>query len=165
MIDVISDVNQYMSGNHGDSAYFATVFFAHLHEDTSELSYVSAGHETILVRKATGGFDELEATGPALGIFDWASYTSSTAGFSDGEVILAYSDGVIDARNASDQGYGFDRLKVYFDRCGEQSVVEMQDGLLRDLDDYMNSTEQFDDITMMFVKRFKCNSSQDRPVV
>ena len=165
MIDVISDVNQYMSGNHGDSAYFATVFFAHLHEDTSELSYVSAGHETILVRKATGGFDELEATGPALGIFDWASYTSSTAGFSDGEVILAYSDGVIDARNASDQGYGFDRLKVYFDRCGEQSVVEMQDGLLRDLDEYMNSTEQFDDITMMFVKRFKCNSSPDRPDV
>ena len=80
-------------------------------------------------------------------------------------MILAYSDGVIDARNASAQGDGFDRLKVYFDRCGEQSVVEMQDGLLRDLDEYMNSTEQFDDITMMFVKRFKCNSSPDRPDV
>ena len=154
MVDVISDVNQYMSGNHGDSAYFATVFFGHLHEETSDLCYVSAGHETVLVRKASGSFDELEATGPALGIFEGAFYTSSTAGFSDGEVILAYSDGVIDARNASDQGYGFDRLKAFFSRCGDQSVVEMQDNLLDEIDHYMDKSDQFDDITMMFIRRF-----------
>lgn len=154
MVDVISDVNQYMSGNHGDSAYFATVFFAHLHEESSELCYVSAGHETILVKKAAGAFDELEATGPALGIFGGASYTSSTTGFSEGEVILAYSDGVVDARNPLDQGYGFDRLKDYFSRCGDQPVVEMQDDLLDEIDRYMNKSDQFDDITMMFIRRF-----------
>ena len=99
MVDVISDVNQYMNANHGDSAYFATVFFGHLHEDTSQLSYVSAGHEAVLIRKAAGVFAELEATGPALGIFDGAIYNGSTTSFCAGEKLLAYSDGVIDARN------------------------------------------------------------------
>ena len=68
MVDVISDVNQYMSANHGDSAYFATVFFGHLHEDTSQLSYVSAGHEAVLIRKAAGVFAELD-NGSSAGDF------------------------------------------------------------------------------------------------
>ena len=85
MVDVISDVNQYMSANHGDSAYFATVFFGHLHEDTSQLSYVSAGHEAVLIRKAAGVFAELEATGPALGIFDGHSQWFYNVFFCAGE--------------------------------------------------------------------------------
>ena len=153
MVDVISDVNQYMSANHGDSAYFATVFFGHLHEDTSQLSYVSAGHEAVLIRKAAGVFAELEATGPALGIFDGAIYNGSTTSFCAGEKLLAYSDGVIDARNPLGDSYGISRLKNYFDRFGGCEIVEMQDALLHELDEFMEESEQFDDITMMFVKR------------
>ena len=153
MVDVISDVNQYMSANHGDSAYFATVFFGHLHEDTSQLSYVSAGHEAVLIRKAAGVFAELEATGPALGIFDGAIYNGSTTSFCAGEKLLAYSDGVIDARNPLGDSYGISRLKNYFDRFGGYEIAEMQDALLHELDEFMDESEQFDDITMMFVKR------------
>ena len=153
MVDVITDVNEYMSTNHGDATYFATVFFGHLHEDNSHLCYVSAGHETVLIRKGAGDFEELDATGPALGIFSGANYTSSTTGFGEGKTILAYTDGVIDARNPLDEGYRIDRVKECFDRRGEQTITEMQDGLLRELDQYMGEAEQFDDITMMFIKR------------
>ena len=153
MVDVITDVNEYMSTNHGDATYFATVFFGHLHEDNSNLCYVSAGHETVLIRKGAGDFEELEATGPALGIFSGANYTSCTTGFVEGETMLAYTDGVIDARNPRDEGYSIDRVKEYFDRRGDHTVNEMQDGLLHELDQYMGGSEQFDDITMMFIER------------
>ena len=153
MVNVITDVNQYMSTNHGDSAYFATVFFGHLHEDTAQLSYVSAGHEAALIRTKAGCFVELDATGPALGIFGGASYASSSVFFGKGERLLAYSDGVIDARNPMGEGYGIDRLKDYFDRFGDQGIAEMQEALLRELDEHMKDSEQFDDITMMFIKR------------
>jgi sigma-B regulation protein RsbU (phosphoserine phosphatase) len=153
MVNVITDVNQYMSTNHGESAYFATVFFGHLHEDTAQLSYVSAGHEAALIRTKAGCFAELDATGPALGIFGGASYASSSVFFGKGERLLAYSDGVIDARNPMGEGYGIDRLKDYFDRFGDQDIAEMQEALLRELDEHMKDSEQFDDITMMFIKR------------
>ena len=107
----------------------------------------------MLIRKEAGEFEELDATGPALGIFSGANYTSSTTGFGEGETILAYTDGVIDARNPLDEGYRIDRVKEYFDRRGDHTVNEMQDGLLHELDQYMGGSEQFDDITMMFIER------------
>ena len=51
------------------------------------------------------------------------------------------------------EGYGIDRLKDYFDRFGDQSIAEMQEALLRELDEHMKDSEQFDDITMMFIER------------
>lgn len=153
MVDVISDVNHYMSSNHGSCMYFATVFFGHVDEETSELSYVSAGHETALLRRCDGNYLQLEATGPALGIFDGAVYGSSSVQFEAEETILAYSDGVTDARNPSGERYGMDRLKQFFDSHHLQTVEDMQKDLLQSLDEFMQGTEQFDDITMMFIKR------------
>lgn len=153
MVDVISDVNEYMSANHGSCMYFATVFFGHIDEDSSTLSYVSAGHETALLRKTDGEYIRLETTGPALGIFSGATFGSSSAQFETGDIVLAYSDGVTDARDPQGERYGLERLKAFFDSHHESSVVQMQQDLLRVLDDFMQDSEQFDDITMMFIKR------------
>lgn len=153
MVDVISDINHYMSKNHGSCMYFATVFFGHVDEETSELSYVSAGHETALVRRGDGNYLQLEATGPALGIFDGAVYGSSSVQFEAEDTILAYSDGVTDARSPSGERYGMDRLKQFFNSHYLQTVEDMQKDLLQSLDAFMQGTEQFDDITMMFIKR------------
>jgi len=99
LVDVISDVNRYMSSNHGSCMYFATVFIGHINEKSRDLSYVSAGHESSLLRKKNGDYVNLDATGPALGIFEGAVYGSSVIDFAPEDIILAYSDGVIDARN------------------------------------------------------------------
>jgi serine phosphatase RsbU (regulator of sigma subunit) len=153
MVNIISDVNQYMSTNHGSCMYFATVFFAHINEEISRMSYVSAGHETALLKKNNGEYLQLEATGPALGIFDGATFGSSSAEFHPGEIVLAYSDGVTDARNPQDERYGIERLKAFFDSHDHLTVEQMQENLLNTIDTFMQGTEQFDDITMMFIKR------------
>ncbi len=153
MVDVISDVNHYMSSNHGSCMYFATVFFGHIDEKSSKLSYISAGHETALLRKHDGDYMQMEATGPALGIFDGAVYDSSSVEFEAGEIILAYSDGVTDARSPSGERYGMERLKNFFTEHHLQTTDELQRDLLESLDNFMQDTEQFDDITMMFIKR------------
>jgi serine phosphatase RsbU (regulator of sigma subunit) len=153
MVDVISDVNHYMSSNHGSCMYFATVFFGHIDEKSSKLSYISAGHETALLRKLDGNYMQMEATGPALGIFDGAVYDSSSVEFEAGEIILAYSDGVTDARSPSGERYGMERLKNFFTEHHLQTTDELQRDLLESLDNFMQDAEQFDDITMMFIKR------------
>ena len=92
-------------------------------------------------------------TGPALGIFDGANYASSSTTFEADDWILAYTDGVTDARSPQDKGYGLDQLRSFFSSHNGQSAEEMKDGLLKELDDYMDGAEQFDDITMMFIQR------------
>jgi serine phosphatase RsbU (regulator of sigma subunit) len=153
MVNIISDVNQYMSANHGSCMYFATVFFAHINEESSRMNYVSAGHETALLRQNNGEYLRLETTGPALGIFDGATFGSSSAEFNPGEIVLAYSDGVTDARNPQDERYGIERLKAFFGNHDHLTVEQMQENLLDAIDTFMQGAEQFDDITMMFIKR------------
>lgn len=157
MVNVISDINSYMSINHGSCMYFATVFFGHIDEESSKLSYVSAGHETALLRKTNGVYIRLETTGPALGIFNGATFESSSADFETGDIVLAYSDGVTDARDPRGEGYGLERLKEFFDNHHESSVSQMQQDLLSELDAFMQDSEQFDDITIMFIKRSGLN--------
>ena len=153
MIEIMSNINHYMSTNHGSCMYFATVLFVHIKEDSDQLDYISAGHESALLRRRNGSYDLLKPTGPALGIFDGATYRSSSTVFGPEEWILAYSDGVTDARNPEDQGYGINRLRSFFSHNEHLSVEQMQKSLLNELDGYMDGAEQFDDITMMFIKR------------
>lgn len=153
MVNVIGDVNHYMSSNHGSCMYFATVFFGHIEESSSRLDYISAGHETALLRKSNGEYIQLEATGPALGIFDAANYGSSSVEFEDGEIVLAYSDGVTDACNPLGERYGIERLKSFFNSHHPEPVDQMLQELLGTLDEFMQDADQFDDITMMFIRR------------
>ena len=153
LVDVISDVNRYMSSNHSSCMYFATVFIGHVNEKSQVLSYVSAGHESSLLRKKNGDYAKLDATGPALGIFEGALYGSSATEFATGDIILAYSDGVIDARSPLGESYGMERLKSFFDSHHPHTVDQMQEELLKTLDEFMLGAEQFDDITIMFIKR------------
>ncbi|MCP9826825.1 PP2C family protein-serine/threonine phosphatase [Synechococcus sp. EJ6-Ellesmere] len=153
LISIVTDVNNYMSANHGGCMYFATVFFAHISEDTSLLSYVSAGHEAPLLRRREGRYELLQSTGPALGLFEQAVYASACCTFDDNDVLLAYTDGVTDACNAKNERFHLERLQALFDNVCYQPVEEMQEQLIRALRDFMNGAEQFDDITMMFIKR------------
>ena len=153
LVKVISEVNEYMSANHGESMYFATVFFGHVSDEDVQLSYVSAGHETVVIRQRDHDYHYLQATGPALGLFSQAVYESGSHRFDEGDVLLAYSDGVTDARNDRDESFSFARLKNYFDQVDQQSVFEMRDQLFDSLTRFMNGADQFDDITIMFVKR------------
>ena len=153
LVDVLSEVNRYMSINHGESMYFATVFFAHVSDTEDQLSYVSAGHESVMLNHGDHSHALLPATGPALGLFPDAVYQCASHRFAEGDVLLAYSDGVTDARNERDESFSAARLKAYFDQVHQQSVFEMRDQLYARLIEYMNGAEQFDDITIMFVKR------------
>ncbi len=162
LIDVITGVNKYVSNNHGGCMYFATVFFAHIHEDTNELHYVSAGHESVLIKKVSGEHALLNATGPALGLFPTAKYTSRSCSFESGDTLLAYTDGVTDARNKNEQSYGIERLINIFDQIECLSVEDMRDRLIHELTEFMDGAEQFDDITMMFLRRLPVlNNSLD----
>jgi serine phosphatase RsbU (regulator of sigma subunit) len=165
LIDIITGVNKYVSNNHGGCMYFATVFFAHIHEDTNVLNYVSSGHESVLIKKVSGEHVLLNATGPALGLFPTAKYTSGSCSFESGDTLLAYTDGVTDARNNNEQSYGIERLRNVFDQIDCLSVEDMRDRLMLELTEFMDGAEQFDDITMMFLRRLPVHRNASDPAV
>ena len=82
-------------------ARFASVFHARMDRDHGGLVYASAGHLPALVRRTSGRWESLDATGPVLGIFQGALYKEVSSPFEPGDLLIVYSDGVTEASNGN----------------------------------------------------------------
>lgn len=85
------------------SGKFATVVAAIIEPDVSVVAYATAGHPPILIRRAKTGMVEIpsSAEGPALclpGGHDFPRYTQGRTGFDVGDLMLMYTDGLIERR-------------------------------------------------------------------
>ena len=79
----------------------------------------------------------------------------SELSLSDGDVLLLYTDGVIEARSASGEYFGSERLKQAFARVAEQPVAAVRDALTQSVRAFMH--EQQDDIALL-VARYRAPS-------
>lgn len=77
---------------------FVTAFFATLNTKTGCLDYVSAGHPPALVVGTDGEVSSLDVGSPILGAFPDVAYRDGRHVLLPGECLLAYSDGLIEAR-------------------------------------------------------------------
>jgi serine phosphatase RsbU (regulator of sigma subunit)/integral membrane sensor domain MASE1 len=85
------------------SGKFATVATAIIEPDVSLVTYATAGHPPILIRRAKTGTVEIPppTEGPALclpGDQDLSQYSQGQTGFDVGDIMLMYTDGLIERR-------------------------------------------------------------------
>lgn len=90
------------------SGRFVTLFHCQLQGDTREFTYANAGHRLGFVRRANGTLESFEAQGLPLGIFADATYTEKSLTLAPGDLVVVYSDGLVDAK--ADGGLQTDEL-------------------------------------------------------
>src|SRR5205085_10681368 len=95
---LMSRLNAQVS-KHAPASRFVTLFIATLDPATGLLTYVNAGQNPPLLRRAGGTYETLRTGGIALGMFDHADYESGQTVLGPGDVIVMYSDGVTEAEN------------------------------------------------------------------
>jgi sigma-B regulation protein RsbU (phosphoserine phosphatase) len=93
-------------------APLASLFLGRLSSDTGILDYCSAGHPPALLLRADGHLESLSDGGPLLGAVSKASFVKGSVELRDGDVLVAYSDGILEAHNSADEEFGFDRLEA-----------------------------------------------------
>jgi serine phosphatase RsbU (regulator of sigma subunit) len=76
---------------------FVTLFHAQLNLAGRSLTYVDCGHGLVFLRRAAGPVEELPTRGLPLGVFSDEGYQEGTVTFEDGDALVLYSDGLIDA--------------------------------------------------------------------
>jgi serine phosphatase RsbU (regulator of sigma subunit) len=150
--DAIGQTNDYMAANQNASMMFATVFIAAINKDTGVVSYIAAGHESPVVVTATGLRMLDSIGGPAIGLFGSVPYVVATTQLQPGDSLVVYSDGLVDARNPANEGWGLARLQELLSRSGDQSPSVMMRGIISSVDRYMQGVDQFDDLTVMVLK-------------
>jgi len=95
--------------------HFVTLFYAVFEPATGRLSWASAGHESMLIKRFAGGSTLLEANGPILGLADHA-YGQETDTLLPGDSLVLYTDGLTEARDPE--------KRTLLDIDGVQALVE-----------------------------------------
>jgi serine phosphatase RsbU (regulator of sigma subunit) len=150
---VMSLVNDYMATTHGSSTMFATVFLAAYKPAARTLSYVTAGHESPLILRSHA-LTTLDVTGPAIGIFEGASFQTRHVSFCEGDLLFAYTDGLTDARSPQDAPWGIGSLRdllLSLDRAGLSPSTAV-DRVNAAVELHIAGADQFDDLTVLSIK-------------
>jgi sigma-B regulation protein RsbU (phosphoserine phosphatase) len=138
-----------------DTGQFVTAFYGILDPATGNLTYSNAGHPPPFVFSGAGGHGarSLGKTGMALGVLDTETWEQATIQLDPGDVLVLYSDGVIDAEDEHAAHFGAERLKASVRASLGHPVQAMQDALLADIQAFAGGAIQLDDITLMVVVR------------
>lgn len=154
--------------NSNPEGMFITAFIAVFEQDSDSFRYVNAGHnKPVLIHNGKAEFMECK-TGIALGVFDDVEYEQGEYVFPDGEILYLYTDGVTEAINKEKQFFGDENLlhacsapenaeKEVLSDAGsvpEDTATEVCERAVSALKTFIGTdTEQFDDITMVVLKR------------
>jgi hypothetical protein len=131
---------------------FASMFWCYHDPTTRALSYVNAGHcPPLFVRRNRGGVEisSLHMGGPVLGVLPEARYEQAKVAVSAGDVLVMYSDGLVEAANSRGEEYGEGRLREVLATVIEKSADEIRGAILNSLAAFSGATELRDDLTIV----------------
>jgi serine phosphatase RsbU (regulator of sigma subunit)/predicted ester cyclase len=130
---------------------FATCFYAILDPGCASLSYANAGHD--LPYLWHGGYcEELRARGMPLGLMPGMIYEEGEISLREGNCLLFYSDGLVEAHDPKGEMFGFPRLRARVAEHGEERALG--DFLMEELYSFVGEGwEQEDDITLLTLRR------------
>src|SRR5688572_21122475 len=89
------------------SNMFVTCFYAILDPKSGTLSYANAGHDPPYMRRGNDDADELRARGMPLGLMAGMEYEEQRTSLGEGESVLFYSDGLVEAHDPEGEMFGF----------------------------------------------------------
>ncbi|MGD0213505.1 MAG: PP2C family protein-serine/threonine phosphatase [Terriglobales bacterium] len=151
--EMVAGVNRYSCSNSQGGVRFTTAFFAELDPATGDLAYVNAGHNIPILRKKSGVVERLEMGGIPIGIFAESHYEIGTTRLENGDWLVIFTDGIVEAENAKQQEYGEPELIRLVDRVSGFTPADLLRSLLTELDQFVGNTPQHDDMTCLLLKR------------
>jgi serine phosphatase RsbU (regulator of sigma subunit)/putative methionine-R-sulfoxide reductase with GAF domain len=130
---------------------FVTSFSAKLERATGMLTYINAGHPSPLIVRGEERL-QLEAGGTVVGMFADIEYPVSSFALQPGDMLVMYTDGVIEAENESGEEYSLARLGAGAASWRDRPAAAIQEALIEDLRNFCRRRDFSDDVTLMVVK-------------
>jgi sigma-B regulation protein RsbU (phosphoserine phosphatase) len=128
-----------------------SVFYGVLDPEVGRLSYASAGHPHAFRVPKAGAPERLEATAPPLGLAAHGTIQRRQLPWRKGEDLLVlWTDGLVDARNDSDEAYGEARLLNCLTAHRTESPDAIVKAVLEDTDAF--GVRAIDDRTLLVMR-------------
>ncbi len=139
------------------SGEFITFFYAVIDTEKGTITYCNCGHEpTVLIRD--GQIIDLEKGGLVLGVDPQAEYEVETVELKDGDSLLFYTDGLIDAANFDGELWGKEGMLEAAKKFTSGSAEQMIKNILGYRRRFVGLARQIDDTSIIVVKAEKSKS-------
>jgi sigma-B regulation protein RsbU (phosphoserine phosphatase) len=150
--ELVANMNKYACSNSQGGLRFTTAFLAEYDAARRVFTYINAGHNNPILRRSNGTIERLDVGGLPLGIMAEAKYESASVALVPGDWLVIFTDGVVEAANAKNEEYDEPRLLRTLDAGASSTPKELLDRLMADLDLFVGTTPQHDDVTCLLIK-------------
>jgi sigma-B regulation protein RsbU (phosphoserine phosphatase) len=149
--ELVSHINKIF---HRDSlpSSFASLLYIEIRPNSSDLHFVNAGHLPPLLLN-NNGLQELAKGELALGLADEAHYTENKLQVETGNIFLAYSDGVSEARNEQGDFFSSERFHKILPSLYNLPVNQIGQQIIQTIERFIGEAPANDDISLVILKR------------
>lgn len=149
-LDVLfSTINAFLI-DRAEGEKYATLFCGIVHRSGS-LLWANAGHVEPILLGVDGSVRTLHSTGMPLGLRPDGQFAMETLSLSDGDKLIAFSDGLTEAEGPDSKPFE-SKVMELLGSCGNLSAQETHDRLMRELLEFRGSESWRDDITLLVIE-------------
>ncbi len=136
---------------------FITLSLFVINTEAQTIEYARAGHcPAIIINKGTTEASFLDGKGLGLGLSRNGTYEKHilkyTLSYSSGDVLVLYTDGLVEAHNAVRDEYGYERLRQLSLENGKNTPRQIIDTIIENVQHFSGSTQFEDDCTLLIMK-------------
>jgi len=151
--EVLKNVNDDIYRLIGDLDHYLTAYYGIIDLETGKFEYTNAGHHpALLYKKNKGDIIPLDTDGYFIGAFDEVNYETKSVTLDEGDRLLLFTDGLIEARNLNGEFYDYNRLNKYLKEHTQLRVKEFLDGLVKDIDKFCENRPPDDDRAVLLIE-------------
>lgn len=149
---VLGLVNRGITGSI-DLDHYATMGYLVYDQESREVTYANAAHHPLLVYRSTSSkLLQVDTEGLPIGIEREAKYGQKHFTVDPGDLLVLYTDGMVEAMNEKGQQYGLQSLKDAIRRSPEAGPQQLVDSVMADLQAFVGNARRHDDQTMLAMK-------------
>ena len=153
--EIVAGLERYARAHSLEGLRFTTAFLAEINLETREMCYVNCGHNSPILRRASGEIERLSTGGLPLGtpLFTETEipYPSGRTQLHPGDLLFIFTDGVIEAVNETGEEYGEARLLPCVQPL-PANAGEVLSRVMTDVNNFVGYARQHDDITALVLR-------------
>ncbi len=152
--ELTSEVNRLLCSSTASNR-FVTFFWSCYEPLTGQMRFINAGHNPpVLVRPSSGAceIEEIAPGGPVLGLLPNAVYEPGETRLRPGDLLVIFSDGLVEAADADDVEFGQERLEAILRENCQLPPEDLKRVILSELKTFLGKMSLQDDLTLLVAK-------------
>ena len=151
-LETVNFLNKQITRDIADDR-FITLFYLVIERKKRKIIFCNAGHDPMIIYHPSKDiFNEVDTDGMPLGIFESNKFEEKELNVDKGDIVIIYTDGVIEAKNTKREEFGFDKLKDIIRKNAHLLPEEIKIKVLSEVMEFAKGMPQHDDITIVIMK-------------